>query len=117
MYGSKADKLRNLDGSFLVYALARGYSCQTRHRAGTRIGQLHILRQRNLSEDQVTQSLVAAAVSAFVFWKRDLLALFKTRGDVHFRFLFDRPGLALIITYLKAAFLAVESNTITFKRH
>src|SRR6185295_9030730 len=67
---SKPDEIRDLDRPLLVDAVPDRDPREARHRAGARVGQLHVFRRVGLPENQVAHAIVAAAMPFGQFWNR-----------------------------------------------
>src|SRR6185436_8846710 len=90
---SELHELTNLHRAFLIDRVSGGDARQARHRAGARAGELQVIGNRDVAEDEVAQDIVAAAVPAGGARNLHLRALAEVLDDVHLGFFTGIPRL------------------------
>src|SRR5688572_26989987 len=107
------------DSALFFDALPRCDARETRHRAGARVGQLHVVGRRSVPEDQVAKAIVAPAVPALALYDWHATPEAEALRDEQFGLLLRRyfPGLPLVVAHLETAELAVERDSEALERH
>src|SRR6266545_7096475 len=102
---SQLHEIRNPDRALLVDAVADGDAREARHRAGARIGQLHVVGHVDLAEDEIAHAVVAAAVPFGHLRHRHLRALAEALRDENLMGVGDLPRLPLERLHVEPALL------------
>src|SRR6185295_17577965 len=111
------NEVSDSDRPLLVDAVADGDPGQARHRAGARVGRLHVVGRVGLAEDQVPHAIVAAAVPLGQLRHRHLGPLAEAFGHVDLVAVGDVPRLPLERLHVEPPLLAVERDAVALVRH